>query len=302
MTLITASRPNPYTGSPLDRASHLRADDAWVRQAAANPASRFVPVWRAKSLLAPAGNGAPAAVFLPEVEVAQFPWAFLGNAAGAAHFAVDLSATEDPLAALPAGAGEFVDLRMTGPGLPPAHMAILAHARGLMHWRSRHRFCGLCGAACEAHSAGNVMVCTGCATHHFPRTDPAVIMLVTREDHALLGHSARFPNSQMYSTLAGFVEPGESLEEAVAREVLEESGVIVGGVRYHSSQPWPFPGSIMLGFYADALTEDIVLDKDELVDARWFSKAQMREPKAHGFALPRADSIARRLIEDWIAA
>ncbi len=106
----------------------------------------------------------------------------------------------------------------------------------------------------------------------------------------------------MYSTLAGFVEPGESLEEAVAREVLEESGVTVGAVRYHSSQPWPFPGSIMLGFYADALTEEITLDTNELVDARWFSKAQMRDPKAHGFALPRADSIARRLIEDWIAA
>ena len=303
MNPIVASRPNPYTGSPLDRASHLRTDTAFVASALADPATRFVPVWRAKSLFRPAGDGGPQAVFPTGMEAAAHPWAYLGSMGDVAHLAVDLSAVEDPSAFLPAGVqGEFIDLRTVGPGLPGADMAILAHARGLLHWRSRHRFCGVCGAACEPHSAGNVMVCTGCATHHFPRTDPAVIMLVTRGDQALLGHSARFPNSTMYSTLAGFVEPGESLEEAVAREVLEESGVQVANVRYHSSQPWPFPGSIMLGFYAEGLTEEIILDKDELVDARWFSRAQMRDPKAHGFALPRADSIARRLIEDWIAA
>jgi NAD+ diphosphatase len=265
-------------------------------------ATRFVPLWRARSLFRPVGDGAPDAVFVPPIDVDGHPWAFLGNSGGVAYVAIDLSAVEDPLPLLPSGIGEFIDLRSVGAGLSADHMAILAHARGLMHWRSRHRFCGVCGSACEPHSAGNVMVCTGCKTHHFPRTDPAVIMLVTRGDQALLGHSARFPNSTMYSTLAGFVEPGESLEEAVAREVLEESGVKVGQVRYHSSQPWPFPGSIMLGFYAEGLTEEITLDKDELVDARWFSKAQMRDPKQHGFALPRADSIARRLIEDWIAA
>ena len=302
MTVITPSRPNPYTGSPLDRASHLRSDAAWIADALADPATQFVPVWRARSLFRPAGDGAPRAVFVPGVDAAGHPWAFLGNADGAAHVAIDLSAVEDPLTLLPPEVGEFTDLRTVGAGLPADQMAILAHARGLMHWRSRHRFCGLCGAACEPHSAGNVMICTGCATHHFPRTDPAVIMLVTIGDRALLGHSTRFPNSQMYSTLAGFVEPGESLEEAVAREVSEEVGVKVGAVRYHSSQPWPFPGSIMLGFYADGLTEEIIVDADELMDARWFTKDQMRDPKPHGFALPRADSIARRLIEDWIAA
>ena len=302
MTAITPSRPNPYTGSPLDRASHLRTDAGWIAAALGDPATRFVPSWRARSLCRPAEDGTPRAVFLPPIELGAHPWAFLGNAEGVAHVAVDLSAVDDPVALLPPESGEFTDLRTIGAGLPAAHMAILAHARGLLHWRSRHRFCGVCGAACEPQSAGNVMVCTGCATHHFPRTDPAVIMLVTRADQALLGHSARFPNSVMYSTLAGFVEPGESLEEAVAREVMEESGVAVGRVRYHSSQPWPFPGSIMLGFYAEGLTEEIILDRDELVDARWFSKSEMRDPKSHGFALPRADSIARRLIEDWIAS
>ena len=146
-----------------------------------------------------------------------------------------------------------------------------------------------------------MLVCTGCKAEHFPRTDPAVIMMVTREDRALLGHSQRFPRANMYSTLAGFVEPGESLEEAVRREVLEESGIAVGQVWYHSSQPWPFPGNVMLGFYAEGLSEDIVVDATELLDVRWFSREQIRDSEANGFLLPRADSIARRLIEDWMA-
>ena len=300
MTTITPSRPNVYTGSPLDRVSHLRTDAGWVADALADPSTRFVPLWRGRNLFATAADGTPRAVFPTGMSVGEHGWALLGNADGTASFALDLSALADPAAVIEEG--EFNELRTIGAGLPSADASILAHARGLMHWRSRHRFCGLCGAECEPQSAGNVMACTGCKTHHFPRTDPAVIMLVTRGDKALLGHSARFPNSVMYSTLAGFVEPGESLEEAVAREVMEESGIAVTRVRYHSSQPWPFPASIMLGFYAEGLTQEIVLDEDELTDARWFSREEMRDAKAHGFALPRADSIARRLIEDWLAS
>ena len=131
-----------------------------------------------------------------------------------------------------------------------------------------------------------MMTCTACEAQHFPRTDPAVIMLVTRGDHALLGHSQRFPRSNMYSTLAGFVEPGETLEEAVRREVFEESGIKVGEVQYHSSQPWPFPGNIMLGFYGEGLSEDITIDPEEMLDVRWFSREQMRQPR--GARLPAA--------------
>jgi NAD+ diphosphatase len=145
------------------------------------------------------------------------------------------------------------------------------------------------------------MHCTGCGTDHFPRSDPAVIMLVVRDDSILMGHATRFPEG-MYSTLAGFVEPGESLEEAVRREVYEETGVRVGAVAYHSSQPWPFPSSLMLGFYGEGLTEEIEFRDAELADARWFTRAMCRDPEAHGFRLPGADSIARRLIEDWLAA
>ena len=301
MPIITPSRPNPYTGSPLDRASHRRKDAAWIADALAGPATRFVPVWRGQNLLRPSPNGLPEAAFPQHLRPGEHPWAFLGQSDAKAYFALDLSAVEDPAACLPPGSGELTELRSAGAALPAAQAAILAHARGLMHWRSQHRFCGKCGAACEPHSAGNVLACTGCGQHHFPRTDPAVIMLVEREGRALLGRAPRFP-AAMYSTLAGFVEPGESLEEAVAREVAEETGVAVGPVRYHSSQPWPFPGSVMLGFYADALTEQITLDPEELTDARWFSRAELREPKAHGFALPPGTSIARRLIEDWLAA
>jgi NAD+ diphosphatase len=232
---------------------------------------------------------------------ASAPWAFLGTLDEVAVFALDISAAEDPVPLLPESLGKFVDLRSVGWGVPRPEASVLAHARGLMHWRARHRFCGVCGGVCDVKSSGHVMQCTACEAQHFPRTDPAVIMLVHRGDRALLGHSTRFPRATMYSTLAGFVEPGETLEEAVRREVFEESGIKVGDVHYHSSQPWPFPGNIMLGFYAEGLTEEITIDTEELKDARWFTRDEMRNCEQHGFALPRADSIARRLIEDWLA-
>ena len=305
MTVILASRPNPYTGSPLDRAGQKRDDAAWIADRLADPDSLFIPVWRARTLFQGLDERRPQAVYLTgdaaaSLRMAGGPWAFLGLLGTQAMFAVDVSAVDDPLPLLPESQGRFEDLRMLGVGLPDQDAAILAHARGLMHWRLRHTHCGVCGALCEPRSAGHAMSCTGCGAQHFPRTDPAVIMLVHRGDRALLGHSPRFPSPTMYSTLAGFVEPGESLEEAVAREVLEETAVHVGTVRYHSSQPWPFPSSIMLGFYAEATSEHITIDTTELSDARWFSRAELLAPDIHGFQLPRRDSIARRLIEDWV--
>ncbi len=307
MPRIVPSRSNPYAGSPLDRAAHRRDDAAWITEALAAPQTLFVPVWRSRSLLRGVEEGRPEAVFLTGAAAAALrlaggPWAFLGLLEGVPVFAVDASAADDPLPLLAPEIGRFTDLRAAAGLLAGGEASVLAHARGLMHWRTRHRFCGVCGSACTAESAGHVLRCLNpdCAAQHFPRTDPAVIMLVTRGDRALLGHARRFPGP-MYSTLAGFVEPGESLEEAVAREVFEEVGVRVEQVEYHSSQPWPFPASIMLGFYATALDETIVLDRDEIEDARWFSRAEIRTPDAHGFTIPRGDSIARRLIEDWLS-
>ena len=307
MTLILASRPNSYTGSPLDRAAQRRDDTAWIAAALEDTGSLFAPVWRARNLMRGVADGRPEAVYLSgeaaaALRMAGGPWAFLGLLADTALFAVDVSAVDDPLPLLSESLSVFEDLRNVPGLLPPGDASVLAHARGVMHWRNRHGFCGVCGGACEAKSAGHVMRCIVCEAQHFPRTDPAVIMLVTRGGYALLGHSQRFPRATMYSTLAGLVEPGESLEEAVAREVREEAGVVVGRVHYHSSQPWPFPASIMLGFYAEGLSEQITIDPDELRDARWFSRGEIRGHAARGFHLPRPDSIARRLIEDWVAA
>lgn len=303
--MFPATRPNAYTGSPLDRAAHRRDDAAWMAAAEADPAALFAAVWRAKSLLADVPGGKPEAVLLQGVlakvlrDVAD-AHAFLGLLQDRPVFALDLSNIEDPAPILSDPRHSFADLRAVAGLLPPGEAAILAHARGLMHWRTRHRFCGVCGAGCEPRSAGTVMVCSACNAQHFPRTDPAVIMLVHNGDRALLGHNHRFPLVKMYSTLAGFVEPGESFEEAVAREVFEESGIRVGRVTYHSSQPWPFPSSIMIGFHAEATSEAITIDEGELKDAQWFSKAQLRDPASLGIQLPRVDSIARRLIEDWL--
>jgi NAD+ diphosphatase len=305
--IIEATRLNPYAGSPLDRAVLRRDDQEWIAAAIVAPETLWAPVWRSRNLMQGVEEGRPEAVFLSgeaaaALRMAGGPWAFLGLHYGKPLFAVDASAADDPLPLLPRAFGAFADLRAVAGLLPAGDAAILAHARGMMHWRGRHRFCGVCGAACAPESAGNVLRCTACDAQHFPRTDPAVIMLVVSGERALLGHAHRFPIPDMYSTLAGFVEPGESLEEAVAREVFEETGVRVASVHYHSSQPWPFPASLMLGFYAEALGEAIDLDRTELEDARWFTRAEIRECRRHGFSIPRSDSIARRLIEDWLDA
>jgi len=194
------------------------------------------------------------------------------------------------------------DLRQLAGRLDRHEGALLAFARAMVFWHSRHRFCGVCGAPTQSEEAGHMRRCTdpACAAMHFPRTDPAVIMLVTDGERALMGRNKNFVPG-MYSTLAGFVEPGESLEDAVAREVLEETGIAVGAVHYHSSQPWPFPANIMLGFHADATTTEIKVDYGELEDARWFERDWiLAHVDDDTFRLPRRDSIARRLVEDWL--
>jgi len=299
--------PNFYAANGLDRAGHRRRDPAWLAERLAHPESRFVAVWRSQSLIEGLSGGAPEAVLLRRealVAVEGEP-ILLGLREERAFFALDLSAREAPLEAIRSPREppiEFADLRRVGPLLARPDGALLAYARGIVHWHGRHRFCGVCGSPTRSEEGGHVRRCTdsACNAQHFPRTDPAVIMLVTDGDRALLGRQKIWPKGQ-HSTLAGFVEPGESLEEAVAREVKEETGIVVEDVAYHSSQPWPFPSSIMLGFTARAATTEIDLDPEELESARWFERAYiLAHPEDNEFRLPRRDSIARRLIEDWL--
>jgi len=220
-------------------------------------------------------------------------WLFLGFDGDVPCFAADVETS-------PAGA--VVDARKAGQAMRDARGGVIAQARALLGWHRRHRHCAVCGAPTQANRAGYVRLCTApaCKAEHFPRTDPVVIMLTLDGDHCLLGRQPGFPRG-FYSALAGFVEPGETLERAVAREVGEEAGLKVGRVRYVASQPWPFPSSLMIGCFAEALTRDIVIDRTELEDARWFSRAACLEAMAGGgpFKPPPSVAIAHHLMKAW---
>ena len=297
--------PNFYAASGMvDRAGWRRKDPAWLAARLDDPQSRFVPVWRSQNLVMSLAGAAPQAAFLARHEiVAEGECVLLGIVEERAYFAVDLSAAEAPLATLRAELPvEFTDLRRVGPLLARHEGSLLAYARGIAYWHSRHRFCGVCGSPTRSEEGGHVRRCTSaaCNAQHFPRTDPAVIMLVHDGERCLLGRQRVWLRG-MHSTLAGFVEPGESLEEAVAREVEEETAIRVDQVTYHSSQPWPFPASIMLGFHARARSTEIRVDHSELEDARWYERAfLLAHQDDDEFRMPRKDSIARRLIEDWL--
>lgn len=293
-----------YAGLELDRAAELRRDPARLAELAAAPAARVLPYWRGRSLVA--GDRAVAAA--PEslrrfATLTGTESVFLGLAGDTAWFTLDLSPLDgDPDTGPDLGlGGAFVPLRAVGAMLPAQDAAILAYARGILHWRSRHRHCGACGAPTRGEAGGHVLRCAApdCGLEHYPRTDPAIIVLVTDGERCLLGRQPQWP-AGMYSCLAGFVEPGESLEETVAREVREETGIVVAAPAYVTSQPWPFPSSLMLGFTATAAGGTLVVDRHELEDARWFSRAEIAAWADGGFFLPRADSIARWLVERWL--
>jgi len=231
---------------------------------------------------------------------------FLGLWDGRAVFALDLSfLADDEVLAAAGERGAFRDLREVGPLLHGADAALLAYARALLRWHRGHRFCGRCGHPTDATDGGHVRVCqnAGCGRSHFPRTDPAIIVLVhDGGEHCVLGRQARHPPG-VRTTLAGYVEPGESPEEAVAREVHEEVGLAVApeSVRYLGAQPWPFPGQLMLGFHARAAFAPLHVDTAELADAAWYTRGQLTGDEGDGPVLPRRDSIARRLIAAWLA-
>ncbi len=287
---------NVFAGAFVDRSGERRKDPDWLAEAMSAHDTRFVPVWGDRCL---AGGDPPVAVLLERAQIEAFIGdenvIFLGLFRNQPAFAVSIERNQEaPFPDL----GEFKDLRFLGTVLPPDEANLIAHARAIALWHDATLFCGKCGSASQPEAGGNTRRCCNpaCSAELFPRTDPAIIVLVADGDRCLLGRQADWPEGR-YSTIAGFVEPGESLEDAVRREVYEETNIRVGRVSYHSSQPWPFPSSLMLGFVAEAISTDIRLNDGELDDARWFTREQLRSGET---GLPFRISIARRLVNHWL--
>jgi NAD+ diphosphatase len=290
-------RPNFFAGPYLDRRAEAREDPEWLAAARADAATLYLVGQGTTHLLY---AEPPRIAFVPRDaplvrEATESSVVLLGWFRGVRCLLIDLPPGHSVSA--PAGMA-FRELRPLAPILPAEEAGLLAYARGMSIWRARQRHCGVCGAPTLATRAGHILVCSNpaCAHEFFPRIDPAIIVLVSDGERALLGRQADWP-PRRYSTIAGFVEPGESLEDAVVREVAEETGVAVSAVRYQSSQPWPFPSSLMLGFQATAAAASEVRVSGELEDARWFTRAQVNSGEA---LAPPTQSISWRLIETWL--
>jgi NAD+ diphosphatase len=295
-----------YTESLIERVAERRADPAWltaqakdVRSAAYVVGGELVVLKNGGELHDPLFTPDEARALAPNNETV-----FLGLMQGAARFGVSM--TQASAEALKARSDLFVtDLRSIAiQGLVAAeHLPPIAEAKAMLHWHARHRFCSNCGAPTDMVDGGWKRVCPACKAEHFPRTDPVVIMLAVRGDKGLLGRSGRF-GATMWSCLAGFVEPGESVEDAVRRETLEEASIKCGRVRYLFTQPWPFPMSLMIGCHAEALNDDITMDVNELVGARWFSKdecaAMLMRRHPEGLTTPPPVAIAHHIIRAWV--
>lgn len=294
---------NFFTGSPIDRVSHRRRDEQWLAKQLASPRTVLIPVWQGQNLFTDDPDPAPvmtSAAELKGLTGESETTILLGVDGDHTYFAVDIGIEEAELNNRLSGLGHPRNLKQAAGMVDSRQAGLLAYANAITHWHRSNAYCGACGSRTISSEAGHLLTCSNqdCQRPHFPRTDPAIIVLVTSGDSCLLGRQPIWP-AGLYSTIAGFVEPGETLEQAVAREVQEETGVVIRSVTYASSQPWPFPCSIMLGFYATAETMSLQVDGDELEDARWLSREQMLdELKARHLRLPLTYSIARRLIED----
>jgi NAD+ diphosphatase len=298
---------NTFAGNPLNRASERRPDADWLKAQMDSPDSLAVALWNGKPLVEDApGERALRIAYLSvpmvrEMAAANDRLLFLGLWKETAVFAVDLDGSADPADGPLRGMGRFEDLRAVALRLPEADAAILATAKSMFEWRRKHSFCPNCGQPSTAVDGGWKRVCEACKTEHFPRTDPVVIMLPTFGEKCLLGRQAIWPKG-MYSALAGFLEPGESIEEACAREVMEEAGLTAVAVRYHSTQPWPYPSSLMIGLHAEVSHDQAAPDQTELEEVRWFSREETRallRGELKGAAAPGAMAIAHQLIKAW---
>ena len=311
--------PHTFAGNPLDRAANTRREPEELKRLIDLPESCFLPLWNLRALAT--SDDASRLAWQPLDDLAAFAgedpdFVFLGlkedsSKDGGPRFAAGIKGEEDPATSgVMAGRGTFEEARPLASRLPAHEAAILAQARALVDWHDRHGFCAVCGAPTKLGEAGYQRACQSeaCKALHFPRTDPVVIMLITRGESCLLGRNSRFPTRNRYSALAGFVEPGESIEEAVRREVFEEAGIVVGRVSYHSSQPWPFPSTLMIGCVGEAESEEINVDPAELQDALWLTREDLRscfESSDHlsadgSLEIPTSDAIAHHLIKSWV--
>lgn len=287
-----------FSANPLDRGEALRRDEDWLADAANRFDARFLPFHRLNVLLRGTTIGW---LDVAGIEGMQptLPPVFLGMLHDQPHFVVNVDAAEAP------PGYRFSDCRMAAMQAPLEETGIMAQARAQLDWHRRHRFCSVCGAQSEMRRGGQLRVCPACDAQHFPRTDPVAIMLVVDDDRCLLGQpKGPLVKTGVYSALAGFIDQGESIEEAVRREVKEEAGLEVGDVRYHSSQPWPFPSSLMIGCHARAASTDIHMDTEEMHDVRWvdrddIARAMRDEPAS--VKAPGPIAIAHHLIAAWLA-
>ena len=299
-------RPHIFADNPLDRGDRERRDETWLAHKAEDPDTRFLVM---PELDVPLTDGeAPAISWMSPRDVTWFGIegdpVFLGLQDGVAHFAILVPASSGAAARLRNDPSiRFVDARTAAPIVSGSESGIIAQARAQLDWHNRHGFCSVCGERTAMGRGGHVRRCMGCKAEHFPRTDPVAIMLVHDGDRCLMGQSrGRLSRMRMYSALAGFMDQGESIEEAVAREVREEAGIEVKNVRYHSSQPWPFPSSLMIGCHAEAATTDIHMDDEEMTDVRWFDREEVidaLEGRNSSLAVPQPLAIAHHLVKAW---
>ncbi|MEM7300963.1 MAG: NAD(+) diphosphatase [Pseudomonadota bacterium] len=294
-----------FAGNALDRRSEERSDKL-LENARSNPTQQHIAFSKGKVFVDVSADPPICRLSRSDVEALQIKSdrsVLLGFEGETPVFASPVEAdVEDPLP--PFKAIDVRSLAMQG-FLSREDLGAIAQGSSLLAWNANCLFCSRCGAPTEAQAGGYKRACTGCGREHFPRTDPVVIMLATRDDRCLLGRSHHFPPG-VYSTLAGFVEPGETIEDAVRRETLEESGIVIGNVRYHASQPWPFPHSLMIGCIGEALSEQINMDQTELDDCRWFDRARVLQALEAtpdqidpAFSVPPTMAIANHLISAW---
>ena len=299
---------NTFAGNPLNRASDRRVDPEWLARQLASAEAQAVALWNGRPLVEDKDGGVQLA-YLParlagELAAGTERLLFLGLWKDTAVFAVDLEGQADPAESALAGLGRFADLRQVAMALPTADAAIAATAKGVFEWRRRHRHCAACGQPTHPADGGWKRVCESCEAEHFPRTDPVVIMLPFHGERCMLGRQEVWP-AGMFSCLAGFLEPGEAIEEACARELTEEAGLRTRRVAYHSSQPWPYPSSLMIGLHAEVEDDEGRPDQTELSEVRWFTRPQALDLLAgriEGLFAPPPSAIAHQLIKAWASS